>query len=218
MSGERHGFTSVVLDVDSTLCGIEGIDWLSGRRGPDLGAKVAELTDRTMRGEMALDAVYGERLRMVNPSRADIGDLAGAYQATVAPGAVHAVRRLHDAGRRVVLVSGGVRQAILPMAASLGIAEGEVYAVTLTFTPEGGYAGYDAASPLTTSAGKRVVVESLALPRRVLAVGDGATDLAMKPAVDAFAAFTGFARREPVVASADFVLESFDRLVEIVLA
>ena len=29
-------FASVVLDVDSTLCGIEGVDWLAERCGGDL--------------------------------------------------------------------------------------------------------------------------------------------------------------------------------------
>ena len=212
------GFASVVLDVDSTLCGVEGIDWLAARRDGGVGAKVAELTDRAMRGEMELAAVYGERLAMVNPSRDDVAALALAYEATLAPGAVHAVRRLHDAGRRVVLVSGGVREAILPVAESLGIAGGEVHAVSLTFSPEGTYVGYDTGSPLATSAGKRAVVESLALPRRVLAVGDGSTDLAMQPVVDLFAAYVGFARREPVVAAAGATLESFDQLVELVLA
>jgi phosphoserine phosphatase len=214
----ERGFASVVLDVDSTLCGIEGIDWLSGRRGADVGAKVKALTDRAMRGEVPLDVVYGERLRMVNPNRDDIAALATVYQSTVAPDAVRVVRQLHDAGRRVVLVSGGIREAILPLATSLGVADREVQAVSLTFSPEGVYAGYDRTSPLTTSDGKRVVVESLKLPRRVVAVGDGATDLAMRPAVDLFAAFTGFARRAAVVAGADLVIDSFEQLVELVLA
>jgi hypothetical protein len=36
--------------------------------------------------------------------------------------------------------------------------------------------------------------------------------------VDAFAAYTGFVRRDAVVAGADFVVESFDQLLELVLA
>jgi hypothetical protein len=37
-------------------------------------------------------------------------------------------------------------------------------------------------------------------------VGDGATDLEARPAVDAFAAYMGVAFREAVAAGADFVL------------
>jgi phosphoserine phosphatase len=128
------------------------------------------------------------------------------------------VHALHARARRVVLVSGGLRDAILPLAAQLAIAEEDVHAVSLRFTADGAFAGYDDASPLTTASGKQDVVRSLALPRRILAVGDGATDLAIRPAVDGFAAFTGFVRRAPIVASADVVIDSFAQLVELVLS
>jgi phosphoserine phosphatase len=213
-----RGFRSVVIDVDSTLCGIEGIDWLASRRDPAIGAAITALTDKAMRGEIALDAVYGERLAAVRPSRRDLDELAVAYVGALAPGAADAVRVLHAEGRRVVLVSGGLRDAILPLAAHLVIAERDVHAVPVRFAADGAYAGYDDASPLTTSSGKQDVVRSLALPRRILAVGDGATDLAIRPAVDRFAAFTGFIRRGPVVASADVVIDSFAQLVELVLS
>ncbi|MEO8335215.1 MAG: HAD-IB family phosphatase [bacterium] len=212
------GFASVILDVDSTLCALEGIDWLAERRGGDTGATVIELTDRAMRGDIALDAVYGERLALVHPSRDEIAALADAYAQSLAPQAAYAILRMRAAGKRVVLVSGGVREAILPIAERLGIPSRDVHAVSVRFDADGAYAGFDTSSPLTTATGKRIVAESLALPRRILAVGDGATDLAMRPAVDAFAAYTGFVRREAVVNSADAVLTSFDQLMELVLA
>ena len=49
-------------------------------------------------------------------------------------------------------------------------------------------------------------------------MGDGSTDLAMKGTVDTFAAFTGFAAREPVVRAADTIVASFEELVGVVLA
>jgi phosphoserine phosphatase len=214
----QRGFASVVIDVDSTLCGVEGIDWLAALRGSNVGAKVTDLTDQAMRGRIALDAVYGERLALVQPARYEVEMLANVYIAALAPGAARAVRRLRDAGRRVVLVSGGVREAILPVARRLAIADEDVHAVAARFGPDGEYDGHDADSPLTRAAGKRTVVEALALPRRVLAVGDGATDLAIRPVVDAFAAFTGFVRRDAVVKAADLTVESFDQLTDIVLA
>lgn len=212
-----QGFASVVLDVDSTLCGVEGIDWLAERRGGDVGRNVAQLTDRAMRGEIALDSVYGERLALVSPTREEVRELSVVYRATLATGAEAALRRLREAGRRVVLVSGGLREAILPLAEALGLPDSDVHAVPIRFGPNGAYAGHDAASPLATADGKRRVVRSLGLPRRILAMGDGATDLAMRSDVDAFAAFTGFVRREPVVAAADLTLASFDQLVDLAI-
>lgn len=212
------GFASVVLDVDSTLCGIEGIDWLADLRGSEVGAKVTELTDQAMRGRIALERVYGERLALVRPTRDELGMLAQLYIASLAPGAARAVRRMREAGRRVVLVSGGLREAIVPVAEKLGLASADVHAVEMQFTADGEYAGFDERSPLATAVGKRTVVEALALPPRVLAVGDGATDLAIRPVVDAFAAFTGFVRRPAIVNDADLVVESFDQLTNLVLA
>lgn len=213
------GFASVIIDVDSTLSGIEGVDWLAARRGPDVGARVAALTSRAMRGEIALDAIYGERLAIIRPTRAEVRALGAAYATAVAPGAREVVGLLRAAGIDLVLVSGGLRAAIAPWAtAELGFIDADVHAVRICFDASGEYAGFDAASPLATQTGKCALIAGLSLPRPSLMVGDGATDAAARPAVDAFAAFTGFVCRDAVVRVADHVLSSFDQLLELVLA
>jgi HAD superfamily phosphoserine phosphatase-like hydrolase len=210
-------FETVVLDVDSTLSSIEGIDWLAERRTPDVAAAIARLTERAMDGATPLEQVYGERLALVRPTAAEIAALGEAYVRAVSPGADDAIARLHGAGVLVLLVSGGVREAIAPLARRLGVPNAKLHAVSVRFHEGGAYAGWDERSPLATADGKRALVETLALPRPALAVGDGATDLAMRPAVDAFAAFTGVVRREPIVCAADHVLDSFDALAALVL-
>ena len=42
-------FGTVVLDVDSTISGIEGIDWLASRRGEIISRRVSSLTEEAMR-------------------------------------------------------------------------------------------------------------------------------------------------------------------------
>lgn len=210
-------FASVILDVDSTLCGLEGIDWLAERQDADVGREVVRLTDRAMRGEIPLESVYGERLALVRPGRADIQALADAYVAAIAPGAKFTIGRLQDEGCRVVLMSGGLREAILPVASLVGVPTRDVHAVSVILGANDEYEGFEVASALATAEGKRSVAMQLDLPKRVLAVGDGATDLAIRPAVDAFAAYVGFIRREPVVRGADHVIDSFDRLLKLVL-
>ncbi len=217
-------FASLVLDVDSTLSRIEGIEWLAQRRGPGVARTVGEMTERAMSGAIPLDAVYGQRLALVRPARADIDALASAYVDGIMPGARRALEAVHRQGVRVVLVSGGVRQAILPLASAVGVDERDVHAVPLEFAPDGTYVGFDAGSPLARRGGKPVVVAALGLPRAVLALGDGNTDAELKTAVpggqqvvDAFAAFVGVARRPAVVAVADYVVARFDQLPPIVL-
>ncbi|HEX8851334.1 MAG TPA: HAD-IB family phosphatase [Gemmatimonadaceae bacterium] len=211
-------FASVVLDVDSTLAGVEGIDWLAAQRGPDMAKRIAELTDMAMRGEISLDEIYGRRLSMIRPTHREIGALSKRYVEAMAPGAREAVGRLRDAGVAIAVVSGGIREAIVPLALSIGVHGSALRAVSVYFEEHGEYTGFEKDSPLATQRGKAEVVRALALPAPVLAVGDGATDLAMRPAVNAFAAYTGFVRREPVVRDADFVLESFAQLEQVVLA
>jgi len=215
-------FRTLLVDVDSTLCGVEGIDWLAQRRGPDAAAAVAAMTERAMRGEIALDAVYGERLALVCPGRDDLTALAAAYAAALAPGAADALARLRAAGVRIALVSGGLRQAILPAVRPLGFTYDDVHAVDVVLDLGGAYFAYDAGSPLATQHGKAEIARTLLgddAPRPALAVGHGSTDVAMRGpgACDALAAFTGFARREAVVAAADHVVDSFDALAALVL-
>lgn len=210
-------FASVVLDVDSTLTSVEGIAWLAERCRADVTAAVDAMTVDAMNGVLPLDAVYAKRLALVRPSRADLAALAGAYIAGVVPGAPEAIRTLREAGVRMCLVSGGLREAIVPFGACLGFAAGDVYAVDLRFTADGDYAGFDASAPLARAGGKPRVVSALGLPKPVLALGDGSTDAELKPTVDAFAAFIGVARRESVVAVADYVVSRFEELSEIVI-
>ncbi|MFI5310433.1 MAG: HAD-IB family phosphatase [Gemmatimonadales bacterium] len=211
-------FATVVLDVDSTLAGIEGIDWLADRRGGDTAAFVRGLTADAMAGRIALDEAYARRLDRVAPTREEIRELAGAYCASVAPGARDAIERLQREGVRVVAMSGGLSEALLPLCRETSIADADVFAVSLTWDAEGGYAGFDRTSPLVTQHGKAVLLRSLGLPRPILAVGDGSTDLAMKTdgAADAFAAYVGFVERAAVVGAADNTLRSFADLVRLV--
>lgn len=204
-----------MLDVDSTLCGIEGIDWLARRRGEDVTRRVAAATERAMGGELPVDTVYGERLALVRPSRRDVEDLADAYRSTLALGAAETIRALRARDMHLILVSGGIRQAIQPLATDLEFEPDELFAVSVHWDEHGEYESFDASSPLTTHMGKLEIVRSAGLPAPVLAVGDGATDLAMREAVAAFAAFTGFVHRAPVVAGADYVFTNFRDLITI---
>jgi phosphoserine phosphatase len=211
-------FNSVVLDVDSTLSGIEGIDWLASLRGPAAEARSAELTDKAMQGLIPLEAIYGERLNSVRPTRGEVEQLAAKYLERMAPMARETLAQLREEGIDLTIASGGFHQAILPLASELGVEIDHVHAVRLRFDDHGGYAGFDESSPLTRQYGKRKMIESLRLTGPVLAVGDGITDYEIASVVDAFAAFTGFTRRESVITRADYVLESFDQLRELVLA
>ncbi len=207
-------FGTVVFDCDSTLSAIEGIDELAGGR-----PEIAALTGAAMRGEIALQEVYGRRLALVRPDRGRVRALGEEYVRALVPGARETVRALVEAGVCVRVVSGGVLPAVLALAQALGLGDEAVAAVALRFASDGSYAGYDIDSPLARSDGKAEVIRRWlpGLPRPVLMVGDGITDLEARPPADAFAAFTGVVVRAPVVAAADFVARDMAAVRRLVL-
>lgn len=215
-AGRRPRFASLLLDADSTLAGIEGVDWLAERRNPSVAREVAALTRDAMSGAVPLESVYVRRLELIAPTADEVAALADAYLAALAPGAAETVRAMAGAGVVVHVVSGGLLPALLPLAGALGIPGGRVHAVDPRFDGEARFQGIRP-TPLATRHGKAEVARSLGLPRPALAVGDGDTDLAMRPAVDAFAAYVGFVRRDAVVRAADYVVGSFGELEELVL-
>jgi len=207
-------YRTVIFDVDSTLSSIEGIEWLAGLRGADVYAEVNAVTERAMRGELEFDGVYAARLDLVRPTYQEIIRLGDAYIEALSPGAEECIGKLRAAKVHVVIVSGGIRNAVLHLANHLGIPERDAHAVPLHFDDSGEYAGYDTRHPCSMQLGKRAVILSLRFSPPTLLVGDGMTDAEVKPAVDAFAAFTGAVRREEIVKLADFELASFQQLFD----
>jgi HAD superfamily phosphoserine phosphatase-like hydrolase len=210
-------FNSIILDVDSTLSDIEGIDWLAAQRGTEIEAWSAGLTEKAMRGDIPIEAVYSERMRIVKPTQPEIQELGKIYIERVATRAAETIAEFRANDVEVVLVSGGLREAILPLARELGVGPENVHAVSVFFDEKGGYAGFDDASLLTRQSGKRTIVGQMDLKGPILAVGDGMTDCEIKTVVQGFAAFTGFTRREAVIERADYVIENFDQLRDLVL-
>jgi phosphoserine phosphatase len=210
-------FSSVVLDVDSTLSNVEGIDWLAALRGSEVERWSASLTSKAMAGGLPIESVYTERMALVKPTQAEIEELGRVYLECMAVGARETIADLSRHDVDVVMVSGGLREAIIPLAKELGVPEEKVHAVSVFFSANGAYAGFDERSPFTQQTGKRLMVEKMGLRTPVLAVGDGMTDAEMKPVVTSFAAFTGFKYREPVVALADYIVDNFDQLRNLVL-
>lgn len=213
----------MVLDADSTLVGIEGIDWLAERRPPAVARRIAELTSAAMAGALPLERVYAERLAAVAPSRVELESLGAAYVDAIAPGAADCIAALSAAGIRTVIVSGGLRAALLPLAAHLGIPAADVHAVEVRFTTDGQYAYFDRTSPLVEQRGKATLVAGLVaagtIVRPLVAVGDGSTDLVIRTAgvADAFVAYTGFVARESVVRGADLSCDSYEGLRALLL-
>ncbi len=196
-------FDVICFDCDSTLSKIEGIDELAGRVG--LGEKMSRLTDAAMNGEVPLEAVYGQRLSAIRPDQASIDWLAGLYIEQIVDGVKDVFTTLTATGKELHIISGGLRQAILPLAQILGLPETQVHAVDIFFNTDGSYRDYDQQSPLARSGGKAEICRRLLKAQGSLVmVGDGKTDMEAKQAGAVVIGFGGVVDRAVVREQADF--------------
>ncbi|MFM8340796.1 MAG: HAD-IB family phosphatase [Methylomonas sp.] len=195
-------FDVVCFDCDSTLSRIEGIDELARQHG--LFDKVAALTDAAMNGELALEEVYASRLDLIRPNQASIDWLAGLYIDTIVDGVQETIQTLRQHHKQIHIISGGLRQAILPLADYLSIPEHQVHAVDVIFDQQGQYQDFARQSPLAISGGKAQICKTLIQTNPSLVmIGDGKTDLEAKLAGAYMIGFGGVVRRPLVESQSD---------------
>lgn len=195
----------VVFDCDATLSALEGIDELAVQAG--VADQVSDLTRRAMNGDIPLEAIYGERLALIRPQRAALAVIARRYQENIVPGARETITALQARGIKTAIVSAGLLEAVLPLAAAVGVAAADTFAVSLQFDTEGNYQ-HHIASPLTTAGGKAAIIAAWKQQhglKHVVMVGDGMSDIAARApgAADRIIGYGGVVERAPVRAAAD---------------
>jgi phosphoserine phosphatase len=141
-------FRTVVIDLEAAAPHMECFDWLARRRGDIVRRRVAELIGERQDGTLDPGTVCRECLALIRPRRSDLDALAGAYVAEVPGEATSAVRRLKREGVRVVLVSAGLRYALLRLGARLELDLSDIHGVDIRFDALGAYVGFDAGSAL----------------------------------------------------------------------
>lgn len=209
----------LVLDFDSTLVTVEGLDHLHAHAvadAPDRAereARFRRITDRGMAGEVEFADSLAARLELLRATRAQVRQVAEELTDRITPSALRGRHRLQRHADRIWVVSGGFRELILPTLRALGLRQDHVRAHSFLWTSEGITDGFDPESPLARG-GKAAALRELALEGPVWVVGDGATDLELRELglAHRFLAFVENRNRPTVVARADAVLASFDDL------
>lgn len=202
------------IDCDSTLSAIEGVDELARLRGPDCFAQVEAMTNAAMDGRVPIGEVFGRRLDLIRPTRAECAAVGQRYIESVEPSALAVMATARSRGWRPIILSAGYTQVIEPLAAHLGIEQ--IEAVRLDFDADGKYAGFDRDYPTTRNGGKPARIEQLrrALqPARTVMVGDGVSDLETLTVVDLFVGFGGYVQRPKVRAEAPVFIHRLSELI-----
>ena len=167
----------LVMDVDSTLIMEEGIDLLGEEAG--VGAQVAAITERAMRGELDFEAALRERVTLLKGLPEDIfARIAERIHFT--PGAEDLVKELHKRGYKVGLVSGGFHETVDRLAEQLGVD----YVKANRLEIQQGILTGQVLGKIVTKDTKLAMLNAWAAENNLelnqtIAMGDGANDLSM---------------------------------------
>lgn len=167
----------VIMDVDSTLIMEEGIDLLGEEAG--VGAQVAAITERAMRGEMDFEEALRERVSLLKGLPITIFDRI-REKIHFTPGAAELVKELHDRGYKVGLVSGGFHETVDQLAAELQLD----YVRANRLEVENGFLTGRVLGEIVTKETKKERLQAWASEnglslQETVAIGDGANDLPM---------------------------------------
>ncbi len=195
-------FDIIFFDCDSTLSAVEGIDELARRA--NVAEQLIPLTTAAMEGSILLEDIYQKRLDVIRPQQSDINWLSKIYVDKLVEGALDVINKLHNLGKDIHIISGGLRQAVLHVGNRLAIPASNVHAVDLRLSADGSYLGFDSDSPLARAGGKAEVCRQLtANSKHAALIGDGITDLEAADAGVFVIGFGGVKRRGVMVENAD---------------
>jgi phosphoserine phosphatase len=168
----------LLADMDSTMIGQECLDELADFVGQK--ARVAAITERAMRGEIAFEPALAERVALLAGLSAGMVGEVIEKRITLTPGGRALVRTMAAHGAHTCLVSGGFTLFTGPIAAAIGFAENRGNRLEVH---DGRFTGRVLPPILGREAKLATLLElraALGLEKReTLVVGDGANDLLM---------------------------------------
>ena len=178
VAADRRRKTLLVSDMESTIIDCECLDELAKIAG--LGPKIAAITERAMRGEIAFEGALRERVGLLRGLPLTALEQVWRERVRLIPGAKELVATMKAHGARTVLVSGGFTYFTSRVAQAVGFDEHQ----SNVLNDDGKALSGTVGEPILGREAKlealeRSLVKFGLSASDALAVGDGANDLAM---------------------------------------
>ncbi len=196
----------LIADMDSTIIPVECIDELADFSG--VKDQISEITEVAMRGEIGFEESLVARVALL--AGLDEGALERAYSERISlnPGAREMVKTMNTRGAYTALVSGGFTYFTEKVAADAGFQHNRANVLNMA----DGVLDGTVAKPILGRESKLEAMDELCAVRGisradVIAVGDGANDLAM---IEGAGLGVAYHAKPALKAKADVVLDHSD--------
>jgi D-3-phosphoglycerate dehydrogenase / 2-oxoglutarate reductase len=210
-----------IIDFDSTLVSVEGLDALakiSLKENPhksEILEKIKEITKEGMTGRMGFRESLEKRLELMDFGLPEIEKTVKFLKKKITLSVLRNKKFFKQYRDRIFVISGGFEELIFPVVKELSIKSEHILANRFLIDKKGKFSGFDRERLTSQAQGKAAAVASLGLKGEVIVIGDGFTDLEIKRlgAASKFIAFTENVYRESIVKDADGVVRDFDEFL-----
>lgn len=215
--------TYFIIDFDSTFIRIEALDKLAEIALADnpkkdfILAKIKNLTEKGMKGEIPFDQSLVKRLKLFHANKNHLELLVKTLKKNITSSILRNKVFFKKYKKEIFVISGGFRDYITPLFKPFGIESGHILANDFKFSQKGEITGFDKKNLLSQKGGKTRAIKKLELTGKIYVIGDGYTDYEIKKKgeADKFYVFHENVKRDNVSEKADYLLPNFDEFLYI---
>lgn len=215
------GKTYFIIDFDSTFVRIEALDKLAeialadNPKKDGVLAKIKNLTEKGMKGEIPFDQSLVKRLQLFRANRQHLEQLIKTLKKNITPSILRNKVFFQKYKKEIFVISGGFRDYITPLFKPFGIENGHILANDFKFNQKGKITGFDKTNLLSQKGGKIKAIKRLGIAGEIYVIGDGYTDYEIKKegVADKFYVFRENVKRDNIAGKADYLLPNFDEFL-----
>jgi len=208
------------IDFDNTFIQTETLEELAEIVNCDsiTKAKIEQITEQGMRGQISFHHALNQRLELINMTREHVEICTNNLKSNISESFKRKQGWLLKHAEHIIILSGGFKDIIDPIAVEFGFSPEQVFANELVYDAQGKVVGVNESNPLAHDQGKAKVAASiLSGQESATMLGDGYNDYALKQAGIAgqFYLFVENIYRKELEKYADRIISSLDEITEI---